>query len=319
MPFPRLLWVVPIAVCLCSHPLLASTIELTNIRTFSVPFGAGLADVAINDNGDIAGSSFYLSTLSNPAGFLLPRNGAPPIQIDYPGATDTYVQGINNQGAVVGYAFNSTTIVGFTEIGGTFTPVTAGALTYSDGINNNGDITGYAGPGNDSATGFLLKNGVQTNFGVPGYPFATFPLAINDSDQITGYYKIFRDYHDISSIGFLRNPDGSFQFFGFQGYGINDAGIIVGTGPGPNDMALADVRIDGTTYTYQFPGASETSLYGINNHNEVVGIESQNGFNEMLFEGQLVYANTPEPSTLSFCAFALGALLVVGWRRRSWY
>jgi hypothetical protein len=302
MPFPRIP-ILPFAAVLCALPALAGSIQITDIRTFSVPFGGSGVDVSINDNGDIVGTSFGQGT--NPAGFLIPGNGGSPVQIKYPDASYTYVYGINNQGVAVGYA-SSNVYVGFTEKNGFFTTFRGGAFTYSDGINNNGDITGYGGPLDDSSMGFLLKNGVQTNFSVPGYPFQTSPAAINDSDQITGYYN-FSSLSD----GFLRNADGSFQLFGFRGYGINDAGTIVGAGPGPNDTSIGGLRIGGTTYTYEFPGAADTALYGINNLDEVVGIYlTNNGFSETIFEGKLVYLSTPEPSTVGLCAFVLIALFV---------
>jgi hypothetical protein len=313
MPFPRLP-ILPAAALLAALPAMPGSIEITNIRTFAIPFANFSDDVSINDNGDIVGSSFDVAQNINAAGFLIPGNGGSPVQIKYPGASNTYVYGINNQGVAVGYALNSV-YVGFTEKNGSFTTFHAGVYTYSDAINNNGDITGYGGPLDDSNIAFLLKNGAQTNFSVPGYPSETSPAGINDSDQITGFYNF-------SSVnqGFLRNPDGSFQFFGFRASGINDAGIIVGASPGPNNTAIGDVRIGGTTYTYQFPGAGNTVLDGINNLDEVVGVYSDNlGFSETIFEGRLVYTNTPEPSTLSFCACALGALFAIGRRRRSWY
>lgn len=241
MSYPRLHLVIPIAACLCSHALLASTVELTNIHAFSAPFEPFLGDVAINDNGDIAGTSFDGLTNTQAAGFVIPANGGPPVQIKYPGASYTYVNGINNQGTVTGFAFTGTSIVGFTENGGAFTPVTTGApFTYSEGINNQGDITGWLSQTGDSATGFLIKNGVQTNFSVPGNPLNTYGTGINDSGQVAGYYNFASD-------GFLRNANGSLVLFGFPASGINNAGIIVGQGPGPNDTSVGEVRLGGVS------------------------------------------------------------------------
>ncbi|MBV9761058.1 MAG: hypothetical protein JO340_10885 [Acidobacteriaceae bacterium] len=311
MSFPRLHLIIPITACLCSHALLASTVELTNIHTFSPPFEPFLGDVAINDNGEIAGTSFSVPS-AQPAGFVIPANGGAPVQIKYPGAQYTYVNGINNQGTVTGFAFTGTSIVGFTENGGTFTTLnTAFSLTFAQGINNNGDIAGWWSPASGGATAFFIKNGVQGTFSVPGYPYDTYATAINDSGQIAGYFNYATD-------GFLRNADGSLTYFGFAPNGLNNAGIIVGSGDGPNDTSIGEIRLNGVSYTYEYPGSTAgTYLYGINNSNEVIGFDStNNGYTETIFEGQLQFVSAPEPSTGWLCVLALAGFVVVRFRRR---
>jgi hypothetical protein len=287
MPFSRMA-ILPFAAVLCGISAMAGSIEITDIRTFSVPFGTFLDDVAINDQGDIVGTSFDVLKNIPQAGFLIPANGGPPVQIKYPGAPYTFVYGINDQGVAVGSAFNGKTYVGFTEKNGSFTTFEVGTYTFPGGINNHGDITGYFGSTEGNETGFLLEDHTKKTFSVPGYPFETAPAALNNCNQITGYYN-FSGFN-----GFLRNPDGSFEFFDFSGFGINEAGIIVGMGAGPNDSAIGGVRIGETSYTYEYPGALDTYLYGINNHDEVVGFyDTPGSSNETIFKGKLVYVDKP--------------------------
>jgi len=304
MSLARLWWCSVVCVAFIAAPgSFAASIEITNLRTFSIPFGDRVTQVAINDNGDIAGTSFLTRTNSSQSGFVIPANGTPPIQVKNPAAQYTLVNGINNAGTLAGYYFgNDNLIHGFTYSAGTYTPVDVASYTYLFDINNKGDLTGYYSNIGISATGFLIQGGSTVTFALPGYPLDTFGTGLNDSDQVVGYFGSVQS-------GFLRQSDGSFQTFDFPAQGINNSGIIVGNGGGPNNTSLGMVRIGGTEYTFSFPGATNTYLDGINNANQVVGIYEDATFAAHIFEGQLV---VPEPSTACLCgsALILGAILV---------
>ena len=77
---------------------------------------------------------------------------------------------------------------------------------------------------------------------------------INNSGQIVGEQS--------PEPGPFLYDDGSFSYFNFRAFGINDAGEMVG--PGGLDVAGSVGPID-------FPGASATVAYGINNAGEIVG------------------------------------------------
>jgi hypothetical protein len=293
-------------------PLLAGSIELTNIQTFTVPFNSNTNAVSINDKGDIAGTSFVPGPQE---GFIIPGNGSAPYQLVAPDSQLTYVSGINNSGIAVGYFLNGnledgySLIQSFTYRNGIFVPIEGIApLTFASGINNSGDVTGFFSVLGGTGTGFLVKNGNQTIFSVPGYSMDTYPSGVNDSDQVVGYFNA-------GTQGFLRNADGSFQTFDFAAYGINNAGIIVGAEAGTMDNQIGAVRVDGADYTYVYPGAQNTYLEGINNSDEVVGFFINNQNAESIFEGQLVVVPTPEPPPVSLCALALVAIFI-GFRRR---
>jgi len=280
----------------------AASIEITNLRTFATPFGDRVTQAALNDHGDIAGTSFTSAIFDSQTGFIIPANGMPPVQIKNAAAQYTEVHGINNAGTVAGFYLGTDSLLhAFTYSAGTYTPVSAGPYTYLYGINNRGDLTGYYSNMGLTATGFLIQGGTTTTFALPGHPLDTFPLSINDADQIVGYTE---------QSSFLRQSDGSFQILDFGARGINNQGILVGsrgTGGGPNDAVFGIVSIGGTDYTFSYPGATQTYLYGINNANEVVGIYEDATFASHLFAGQLA---TPEPATAYLCGGALLGLAV---------
>lgn len=73
---------------------------------------------------------------------MIPGDGSPAFQINAPGAQYTFVNGINNQGTVVGYYLGTDTLpYGFTYAGGTFTLIPTGPA-IPRATNNLGDITG---------------------------------------------------------------------------------------------------------------------------------------------------------------------------------
>ncbi|SRR5579884_2223620 len=290
-------------------PGFADSISLSNLETFSIPFGNGVDNVSINDNGDIAGT-FSSSPGQQLGGFVIPGNGSPPFQINVPGAQQTFVNGINNQSTVVGYYLGADNLPhGFTYSGGTFTPTTAGP-SFAAAINNAGDITGTSyNPATSAYAGFFIRNGVETTFQAPVTPgLRTFPSGINDLDQIAVGIEapVGRGVYS----GFLRQPDGSFQSLDFAPAAINNSGVIVGTG-----LESDIVKIGASEFTYEFPGAIFTSLEGINNQNEVVGIydTSNDPAAERIFEGTLQVLATPEPATGWLSAASM--FLIVLWAR----
>ena len=114
--------------------------------------------------------------------------------IDVPGASETFAEGINNSGQIVGSfnVFSTLMTHGFLDINGSFItidfPGVTGA-TNAYGINNTGQIVGaFSGTGG-LAQGFLDTGGSFSNIDVPGAT-ATIPRGINDSGQIVGWYGI---------------------------------------------------------------------------------------------------------------------------------
>ena len=107
--------------------------------------------------------------------------------INYPGATDTAVLGINNSGQIVGSFGDSTGEHGFMDAGSFFTVLNYPGAIHTDpyGINDSGQIVGtfYDSTGQHF---FVDTGGVFTTLDYPG-TISTWASGINDSGQIVGY------------------------------------------------------------------------------------------------------------------------------------
>jgi len=90
--------------------------------------------------------------------------------VNFPNATYTQPQGINDNGDVVGYYQNGLSFPqGFVLKNGSYTaisgrPGSIAVIAY--GINNSGQIVGNDGPAGQSSA--LLSGGVYTGVGYPG-------------------------------------------------------------------------------------------------------------------------------------------------------
>lgn len=186
--------------------------------------------------------------------------------VDYPGATFTDVRGLNNDGAIVGYANAGGSNFGFLYSGGTFSPLPpapGGLVAIAHGINDSGAIIGSMGPADNSyATGFVLSAGVYSFFTYPSRTH-TYARSINAAGVITGYAEDV-DAMGVSSnnVGFIYTPaTGTFTDIVIPGsfftiaQGINSAGQVVGSAVvaggaqaflrDPGTGALSYFRIDG--------------------------------------------------------------------------
>ena len=91
--------------------------------------------------------------------------------IDFRGARNTYLYGINNSGEIVGsYEDVNRNEHGFLYAGGNFTSidVLGSPGTYPGGINDSGEIVGYYEDVNFDDHGFLYAGGKFTSMDVPG-------------------------------------------------------------------------------------------------------------------------------------------------------
>jgi probable HAF family extracellular repeat protein len=109
-------------------------------------------------------------------------------QIDYPGAPDTFVTGIDGAGDIIGYYFTGSGDNGFLLSGGAYTTINYPGSQYESlyGINDLG--TQIVGQTNfPTLVGFLYDISAQT-FTQVNYPGTTHtaPLAINNEGTIVG-------------------------------------------------------------------------------------------------------------------------------------
>jgi uncharacterized membrane protein len=164
-------------------------------RTFAVPGYCCTQAYGINGTGQIVGSFVYYNGFDIYASHGFLYSGGSFTIIDAPGANpfygNTYPQGINNAGQIVGY-FDDGNVGGAPEHGylfdtdGSYTTIDppGSSDTWVYGINNAGQIVGTAiGVG-----AFLYSGGSFTTIAVPG-ALGTAAFAINDAGQIVGEYS----------------------------------------------------------------------------------------------------------------------------------
>ena len=234
--------------------------------------------------------------------------------VDYPGATFTDVRGLNNAGAIVGYANAGASQFGFLYSGGVFTPLppTPGGLaTAALGINDAGTIIGNAQPADFSnSIGFILSGGTYQFFAYPGRTF-TYPRSINSAGLVTGY----AEDHDatgnsINNLGFIYDPStGAFTDIVVPGsvftiaQGLNTAGQLVGSAFVPGTGTEGFLR-DSTSgaYSYFMFGGLQTRARGINNTGLITGFATDSTGVTVAFVGnssgyELLHA-TPTDETV---------------------
>jgi hypothetical protein len=159
------------------------------LRVFYVPTQPTEGS-AMNDNGLRVGS--YYDKNGHGHGFTS-NSWTHYATLDYPGAAETFVTGVNDSNQVVGYYYTDLTRTdahGFFWDGGVFATIDdpTGTLgTELTGINQQGDMVGWYIDANQGHHGFVYHQGSFTPLDFPG---ATHSEAngINDLGQIVGRY-----------------------------------------------------------------------------------------------------------------------------------
>jgi probable HAF family extracellular repeat protein len=203
--------------------------------------------------------------------------------IAYPGATQTYAQGINDSGTIAGYYTDDTgTSHGFLWRGGTFKPVTISGSTdtWVTGINNSDDFCGYIHLSSGQTMGFTQIGTTVTEFAASSKARATFASGINESGVVAGYdvtgsLATGVDSGFIASGGtvtpvtvsgqtstWVEGLNGNEDVVGFAGANLDPATPV---------EAFAYVASTKTTTPVNMPGMVQTRFYAINASNEIVG------------------------------------------------
>jgi hypothetical protein len=169
------------------------------------------------------------------------------------------------------------TIVEFDAPGSTF--------TIPDSINSTGSIVGYYIDSQMSSHGFLRDStGNITTIDAPGAAHeasvGTFPIAINDSAEIAGYYTPLSN--PSSYLGFIRDSAGNFSSFGVPGsvttevLAFNNAGQTAGCqtvasscGASPDQGFVRGPS--GGTFAFSPEGAITVDPSGMNASGSVTG------------------------------------------------
>ena len=154
-------------------------------------------------------------------------------QVDYPGASETEVRGINNNGDAVGSYRDSSGVHGFLLSNGVFTTIDypRAYSTEAESINDAGVIAGtyamFLSP--FEPTGFIYQDGVMTTFRFPGRTY-TWIHGINNAGDFVGESQGSRG----GTRGYLHRSDGTLTHiiakgaYGTLVNGINNSGDIVG-------------------------------------------------------------------------------------------
>ena len=172
---------------------------------------------------------FYLDNKSVPHihGFTLQGTGF--ATVNYPGAANTWLRGINQLGDLAGSFSAGTLIKGFIRTSGTYKPlVYSGATsTMATAVNDHGAVVGSysSSPVNH---GFIWQNGHFTTVDYPLAKYGTMLTGINNSGLVVGNH-ISAD----RSFGFLY-VNGTFKNIVYSGAnytmagGINNNNVISG-------------------------------------------------------------------------------------------
>lgn len=213
-----------------------------------------------NDRGDVVGD--ILDDNGFTQGFLL-KDGIVTI-LSFPGATDTYAWGINESGTVVG---NWDT--GYFDNDGNFI------------------LTAYHG--------FIYKDGVMTQFDLPG-AVDTVLAGINARGDLVGAYDtgITEPGH-----GFIYSKGKAVVFdvpnaLQTQINAINANGQIVGVYIDQANVEHGFVSNGAQITTIDFPGATLTSVWDINAAGQIVGNYQVNGPPSRGFVGQPTQKKKPQ-------------------------
>jgi len=208
--------------------------------------------------------------------------------IDFPGAANVELYGINNKGEVIGSAFDNnfkwiTTFV-YDSKAGTFTTLSsAPLLSESDGFGiNDGDVV--VGPvfNSQGLEGGYIRNksGQYMIFTHPGSTVFTEPRGVNDKGIVTGWGDT-----SAGSVGFIYDPSKNTftDIIPSTGstiaQGINSRGDVVGSTYLPDGGAYAGspagtygwMRSKNGAITYFRVNGNPTAARGINDWGVIAG------------------------------------------------
>lgn len=192
-----------------------------------------------------------------------------------PGASDTFVTGINDADQLAGYySLSGQHFQGFLYSGGGYTTlsVPGSYATYGNAINNDGEVVGFYGVGS-GLSGFTYNAGSYNSLNAPGADH-TVAMGVNNSGQVVGLY-----YQTGSQESGFLYSGGTYTSLNVSGadwtdaLAINDNGEIVGNYEENGQIG---------TYTYSqgiytvlplpnLQGLWQANPYGLNNAGQITG------------------------------------------------
>ncbi len=201
---------------------------------FSIPGATNTYITCTNDSNDFAGYYDYGSTATH--AFIYDVSASAIVYVDYPGALQTFIYGINNHLKVVG-AYNTT-----------------GVNTNNEGFSYDDNNFTYT----DLTTSWLATMDI------------TIARDINDADCIIGDYKESATHVSFSMCSGTNTP---FHYNYNPTYmnGINNNGKRAGLWiDGSNRHGL--IWENNVWTQYDYPGSTRTMFTAINDSNIIVGV-----------------------------------------------
>lgn len=203
--------------------------------------------------------------------------------LDFPNATETECNDINNVGVIVGhYVDSSGNNHGFARINGAMqtVDVPSAAATYLYGVNDNGTAVGWYVDASNITHGFAItRSGTVTTIDPPGTTL-TNAWSINSKGVIVGAYTNSAGTYN----GFILSggkyttytaPNGALLT---EMTGINDAGDIVGIFDDSTGEEHGFSLVKGKFTQIDYPGSGivVTATDRVNNLGEIVGLYGTN-------------------------------------------
>ena len=268
-------------------PARSFDLDAMTLTTFTVPGSTGTFAMDINADDIVVGR---YGAGGQTHAFRRNADGS-FTNLDYPGATFTVAAGIDNDGDIVGmYALPSAPNErhGFLLKDGVFTTIDPAGSVFTNalGVNTRGEVVGRyctslpcGRPGSGKYHGFHWFEGTITSFDVPG-SVETNAWKVTPQGEIIGG---FRNLGGPNRLYILR--DGEFTTFDLPGTvpvaqddgGMNARGDIAGVTCAASPCDLASpvnhgfVLIKGVLTTIDIPGATNTTVLGINAHGSIAG------------------------------------------------
>jgi hypothetical protein len=275
-------------------------------QDITVPGAAFTSVLQSSSSGKLLGTYFDSSGLHP----FIDDKGT-DIVLSVPGATSTYVANtygsftsgpsINDSDQVIGTYTDSAGSHAFLYSNGNYTTlaVPGSQSTTLSEINNGGQVLGtYTDPSGTHS--FVYTNGMYTETAFPGAGSTT-ASAINDAGQVAGSYSdaagshVFLDTDGtyITIDAPLSSGQPAYSYFSR----LNNAGEVSGGYYGPTGSGIF-LYSHGTSTDVSVPGASSTSLNGMNNVGDLIGT-FYDGTQTRNFLASPVPADTMLPDWLS--------------------